>query len=54
MAEGLSGQAIAAQLFLGDSAIGEYTTSMFGELGLTDDDNGNRRVRAVPACPEKG
>ncbi|WP_369182419.1 response regulator [Streptomyces sp. Y1] len=49
MAEGLSNQAIAGRLFLSDSAISKYTTSMFGKLGLTDDDNVNRRVQAVLA-----
>ncbi|MFJ2190218.1 response regulator [Kitasatospora sp. NPDC087861] len=47
MAEGLSNQAIGRRLFLSDSAIGKYTTSMFGKLGITDDDDTNRRVRAV-------
>ncbi|MDL4773082.1 response regulator transcription factor [Actinomadura xylanilytica] len=47
MAEGLSNQAIGRRLFLSESAISKYTTSMFGKLGLTDDDDGNRRVLAV-------
>ncbi|WP_406494705.1 response regulator transcription factor [Streptomyces sp. NBC_00846] len=46
MAEGLSNQAIGRRLFLSESAISKYTTSMFGKLGITDDDT-NRRVRAV-------
>ncbi|MFJ2738365.1 LuxR C-terminal-related transcriptional regulator [Streptomyces sp. NPDC087440] len=49
MAEGLSNQAIGRRLFLSESAIGKYTTSLFGKLGITDDDNGNRRVLAVLA-----
>ncbi|WNI20969.1 response regulator transcription factor [Streptomyces sp. ITFR-16] len=49
MAEGLSNQAIAQRLFLSDSAISKYTTSLFGKLGITDDDSGNRRVLAVLA-----
>ena len=49
MAEGLSNQAIGRRLFLSESAISKYTTSLFGKLGLTDDDNGNRRVLAVLA-----
>ncbi|MFG2290347.1 response regulator [Streptomyces sp. NPDC048595] len=49
MAEGLSNQAIGRRLFLSDSAISKYTTSMFGKLGITDDDNNNRRVLAVLA-----
>ncbi|MEV6976626.1 response regulator transcription factor [Kitasatospora sp. NPDC093806] len=49
MAEGLSNQAIARRLFLSEGAISKYTTSLFGKLGLTDDENGNRRVLAVLA-----
>jgi DNA-binding NarL/FixJ family response regulator len=49
MAEGLSNQAIAKRLFLSDSAISKYTTSLFGKLGITDDEDGNRRVLAVLA-----
>ncbi|MGW4163383.1 response regulator transcription factor [Streptomyces sp. NPDC004788] len=47
MAEGLSNQAIARRLFLSEGSVGKYTTSLFGKLGITDDDNSNRRVRAV-------
>ncbi|UNO40374.1 response regulator transcription factor [Streptomyces sp. MST-110588] len=47
MAEGLSNQAIGRRLFLSESAISKYTTSMFNKLGITDDDNSNRRVLAV-------
>ncbi|MEU7433108.1 response regulator transcription factor [Streptomyces sioyaensis] len=47
MAEGLSNQAIGRRLFLSEGTVSKYTTSMFGKLGLTDDDNSNRRVRAV-------
>jgi DNA-binding NarL/FixJ family response regulator len=47
MAEGLSNQAIGRRLFLSESAIGKYTTSMFTKLGIDDDDDTNRRVRAV-------
>ncbi|MFH8570041.1 LuxR C-terminal-related transcriptional regulator [Streptomyces sp. NPDC017993] len=46
MAEGLSNQAIGRRLFLSESAISKYTTSMFDKLGITSDDT-NRRVRAV-------
>ncbi|MFF4415591.1 LuxR C-terminal-related transcriptional regulator [Streptosporangium sp. NPDC001559] len=46
MAEGLSNQAIGQRLFLSESAIGKYTTSMFDKLGITDDHH-NRRVLAV-------
>ncbi|MEU1331704.1 response regulator transcription factor [Streptomyces sp. NPDC005865] len=48
MAEGLSNQAVGRRLFLSQSAISKYTTSLFGKLGLGDDD-GNRRVLAVLA-----
>ncbi|QWF80717.1 response regulator transcription factor [Amycolatopsis sp. CA-230715] len=49
MAEGLSNQAIGQRLFLSESAVSKYTTSMFGKLGITDDGQGNRRVLAVLA-----
>jgi DNA-binding NarL/FixJ family response regulator len=49
MAEGLSNHAIAGRLFLSESAIGKYTTSLFTKLGITDDNDTNRRVRAVLA-----
>ena len=47
MAEGLSNQAIGRRLFLSDGTISKYTTSMFDKLGITDDNDTNRRVRAV-------
>ncbi|MFI5801624.1 response regulator [Streptomyces sp. NPDC051561] len=47
MAEGLSNQAIGQRLFLSESAISKYTTTLFGKLGLLDTDSGNRRVLAV-------
>ncbi|WP_433414126.1 response regulator [Microtetraspora malaysiensis] len=47
MAEGLSNQAIRQRLFLSESAISKYTTSMFGKLGISDDESSNRRVLAV-------
>jgi DNA-binding NarL/FixJ family response regulator len=47
MAEGLSNQAIGQRLFLSESAVSKYTTSMFGKLGIAEDDNSNRRVLAV-------
>ncbi|MEV0646229.1 response regulator transcription factor [Phytomonospora sp. NPDC050363] len=49
MAEGLSNAAIAGRLFLSEGAISKYTTAIFGKLGLTADDDTNRRVRAVLA-----
>ncbi|MFF0425314.1 response regulator [Streptomyces sp. NPDC004520] len=53
MAEGLSNQVIAQRLFLSESAIGKYTTSLFGKLGIVDDGTNNRRVRAVLAYLNK-
>jgi DNA-binding NarL/FixJ family response regulator len=53
MAEGLSNQAIGRHLFLSDSAISKYTTTMFGKLGIIDDEDTNRRVRAVLAYLNK-
>ncbi|MER5639654.1 response regulator transcription factor [Kitasatospora sp. NPDC002227] len=47
MAEGLSNAAIGRRLFLSESAVGKYTTSLFGKLGVYDDQDTNRRVRAV-------
>jgi DNA-binding NarL/FixJ family response regulator len=47
MAEGLSNQAIGQRLFLSESAISKHTTSLFGKLGITEDDTSNRRVLAV-------
>ncbi|MDX3231162.1 response regulator transcription factor [Streptomyces sp. ME19-01-6] len=47
MAEGLSNRAIGRRLFLSESAVSKYTTSMFGKLGIADNDDSNRRVRAV-------
>lgn len=47
MAEGLSNQAIGRRLYLSEGTVSKYTTSLFGKLGITDDDNSNRRVRAV-------
>ncbi|GIG68409.1 response regulator transcription factor [Phytomonospora endophytica] len=47
MAEGLSNTAIAGRLFLSEGAISKYTTTIFAKLGLSADDDTNRRVRAV-------
>ena len=49
MAEGLSNTAIAARLFLSEGAISKYTTTIFAKLGLAEDEDTNRRVRAVLA-----
>jgi DNA-binding NarL/FixJ family response regulator len=47
MAEGLSNTAIAQRLFLSEGAISKYTTMIFSKLGLEEDADSNRRVRAV-------
>ncbi|GAA1214431.1 response regulator transcription factor [Kitasatospora nipponensis] len=47
MAEGLSNTAIAGGLFLSEGSISKYTTAIFTKLGLTNDEDSNRRVRAV-------
>ncbi|MEV0269673.1 response regulator transcription factor [Hamadaea sp. NPDC050747] len=49
MAEGLSNQAIGRRLFLSDSAVSKYTTSLFAKLDIGDDTDTNRRVIAVLA-----
>lgn len=51
MAEGLSNTAIAARLLLSEGAISKYTTTIFAKLGLAEDEDANRRVRAVLAYP---
>jgi DNA-binding NarL/FixJ family response regulator len=47
MAEGLSNAAISGRLFVSEGAVSKYTTTIFAKLGLTADDDINRRVRAV-------
>ncbi|MET8118386.1 response regulator transcription factor [Micromonospora sp. NPDC005189] len=49
MAEGLSNQAIGKRLFLSDSAVSKYTTSLFAKLDIRDHTDTNRRVLAVLA-----
>lgn len=54
MAEGLSNQAIAGRLFLSDGTVSKYTTTAFDKLGISDDNDTNRRVRAVLAYLNSG
>jgi DNA-binding NarL/FixJ family response regulator len=47
MAQGKSNAAIAAGLFLTERAIEKHTNSIFSKLGLTEERDLNRRVKAV-------
>ncbi len=47
MAQGKNNAAIAAALFLTERAVEKHTNSIFGKLGLSEERNTNRRVRAV-------
>jgi DNA-binding NarL/FixJ family response regulator len=49
MAEGRSNSAIAARLYLSESAVGKHTASIFLKLDLAPSDDDNRRVLAVLA-----
>jgi DNA-binding NarL/FixJ family response regulator len=49
MAEGRSNAAIAARLFLSESAVGKHTAGIFTKLDLAASDDDNRRVLAVLA-----
>jgi DNA-binding NarL/FixJ family response regulator len=49
MAEGRSNTAIAQRLFITEKAVSKHTTSIFTKLGLTADQDDNRRVLAVLA-----
>jgi DNA-binding NarL/FixJ family response regulator len=47
MAQGKSNAAIAATLFLSERAIEKHTNSIFAKLGLSEERDLNRRVKAV-------
>jgi serine/threonine-protein kinase len=47
MAQGLSNQAISANLFLSAKTVETHVRSIFAKLGLAEDVDGNRRVQAV-------
>jgi DNA-binding NarL/FixJ family response regulator len=47
MAQGLSNQAISADLFLSSKTVETHVRSIFIKLGLPDDVDVNRRVQAV-------
>lgn len=47
MAQGKSNAAIAATLFLSERAIEKHTNSIFSKLGLSEEIDVNRRVKAV-------
>lgn len=47
MAQGKSNAAIAASLVLSERAIEKHTNSIFSKLGLSEERNVNRRVKAV-------
>ena len=49
MAEGRSNAAIAQRLFITEKAVSKHTTSIFTKLGLSADQDDNRRVLAVLA-----
>jgi DNA-binding NarL/FixJ family response regulator len=38
---------VAARLGVSENAIGKHISSIFAKLGLTEDDEVNRRVKAV-------
>jgi DNA-binding NarL/FixJ family response regulator len=47
MAQGKSNSAIAATLFVTERAVEKHTNSIFGKLGLSEERDVNRRVKAV-------
>ena len=53
MAQGKSNAAIAATLVLSERAVEKHINSIFSKLGLTEEPDVNRRVKAVPAVPDR-
>ena len=53
MAEGRSNLAIAQRMVVTEKAVGKYTSSIFGKLGLEQSEDDNRRVLAVLAYLER-
>jgi len=47
MAQGKSNSAIAATLFVTERAVEKHTNSIFAKLGLSEEKDVNRRVKAV-------
>jgi DNA-binding NarL/FixJ family response regulator len=47
MAQGKSNAAIAAALFVTERAVEKHTNSIFAKLGLSEERDVNRRVKAV-------
>lgn len=47
VATGRSNTAVAARLGVSENAVGKHISSIFSKLGLTEDDEVNRRVKAV-------
>ena len=47
MAQGKSNAAIAATLVVSERAVEKHTNSIFSKLGLTEEKDVNRRVKAV-------
>ena len=47
MAQGKNNAAIAATLFLSERAVEKHTNAIFSKLGLTEEEDVNRRVKAV-------
>ncbi len=54
IAEGLSNRAIGERLVITESAVQKHARSVFAKLGIGEDDDANRRVRAVLAYLSPG